>query len=150
MEVLWIWTEVIHIKHLLWPQCMHVINIINISYDDHLKTSSTSIFPSTTFHSTSVHRALKQKLELSKTLKEKKQWWYIKECTLRRSLNKACRLHFLWSYVIALTTCRREYMVCIGVFNNIKSETVEKSVIERNTVEINAKISELWAQNNKI
>lgn len=34
-------------------------------------------------------------------------------------------------------------MVCIGVFNNIKSETVEKSVIERNTVEINAKISEL-------
>lgn len=34
-------------------------------------------------------------------------------------------------------------MVCIGVSNNIKSETVEKSVIERNTVEIYAKISEL-------
>ena len=48
---------------------MHVINIINISYDDHSKTSST--FPSTTFHSTSVHRTLKQKLELSKTLREK-------------------------------------------------------------------------------
>lgn len=69
MEVLWTWTEVIHIKHLLQPQCMHVINIINISYDDHPKTSST--FPSTTFHSISVHRTLKQKLELSKTLREK-------------------------------------------------------------------------------
>jgi len=34
-------------------------------------------------------------------------------------------------------------MVRIGVFNNIKSETVEKSVIERNRVEIYAKISEL-------
>lgn len=61
----------------------------------------------------------------------------------RSPLDQAYRLHSLWFYVIALAwLIERRIWYTNDVFHNIKSRTVKKSVIERNTIGIHAKVSD--------
>lgn len=150
MEVLCALTEAIHIKHLYHIRA-YVMTSVNLCYEYHYmsyychpKALITLIFPSATFCYVFVHIVLKQKpiYLKQKVMRSKKP--YIWETSGESQV--------VFPLVLCHSTSmsyRKEYTKRILYFQTISNLKWFKKNFERNSTEIEAKVSELWAQHNK-